>query len=183
MTVGERIRLDRPSAPAERPIKNRGETPPVTVTLPRSDQPSEENVRAARPRIRPREAKMGEFMWGEGRGTLKIGDRVTSEGVIRSGVTAGGSMLSDDEVLELALSVGILRFGGKHRCVAQTELISRELQKAARSGKSRSQRAYDVCCRALEMYSQECGFGKLFYVVNSRLRKVRAERLTCTCFR
>jgi hypothetical protein len=66
-------------------------------------------------------------------------------------------MLSDDEVLTLVRSAsrGILRFGGVDVLAAQAQMISNELQRIAKSGKSKSERAYEVCRMALEFYVQE----------------------------
>jgi hypothetical protein len=58
----------------------------------------------------------------------------------------------------------------------EAQAISNELQNAAKSDKSKWLRAYDVCCEALKLYLQNSGVGRLFYIVNSRLRKVRSIR-------
>jgi hypothetical protein len=78
-------------------------------------------------------------------------------------------MLSDDEVLILvrSASLGILRFGDACGLHAQACVVSKDLENAAKSGKSKSLSAYEVCRTALEVYSQGSGFGKLFYIVNS----------------
>jgi ankyrin repeat protein len=122
--------------------------------------------------------KMGEFMTGDGGGPLMARDNVAQELAVRSNMTTGSSMLSDDEVLALAhgSSVGILRFGIGSVLGAEARVISSELQNAAKSGRSKSLNAYEVCRKALELYLRDSGLGKLSYVVNSRLRRVRSIR-------
>jgi hypothetical protein len=62
-------------------------------------------------------------------------------------------------------------------------MISNGLQSVACSGKSKSLCAYEVCREALELYSQESGIGKFFYIMNSRLRMVRSiQNPTRDCF-
>jgi hypothetical protein len=121
---------------------------------------------------------MGEVMRAEGSGPLVLRDKVDRGVAIRSNTTTGGSMLNDDEVLALARSASqtIFRFGCACGLGDQAQLISNELQNAGQSRKSKSQRAYEVCRRALELYSRESGIGKLFYIVNSRLLTVKSIR-------
>jgi ankyrin repeat protein len=119
---------------------------------------------------------MREFMEGDGMSALMLSDMVGREIVIRSCATTGGSMLSDDEVLTLARSssVGIRRFGIGCGLGADAQVLSTELQSATKSGKAKSLMAYEVCHKALEAYLRESGFGKLFHIVNSRLRNVKS---------
>jgi hypothetical protein len=116
---------------------------------------------------------------GDGTGPLVFGDTVTRDLIIRSNTTTGGSMLSDEDVLSLVLPAwrGLLRCGSACGFGAEACVISSELQGAAKSGVSKSVRAYEVCRLALEVYSRESGLGKLFYIVNSRLRRVRSIAL------
>jgi hypothetical protein len=66
--------------------------------------------------------------------------------------------------------------GSKCGFGAQARVISTELRNAAGPGKSKSVSAYGVCRKALELYLRESGLGGLFYIVNSRLRKVETIR-------
>jgi hypothetical protein len=94
-------------------------------------------------------------------------------------------MLSDDEILRLAHSClsGLLRRGKAWGLSAEAQVILNELQSAASSEGSKSKKAYEVCRKALELCSRESGIGRLFYIVNSRLRKVRSLRSpTRDCF-
>jgi hypothetical protein len=122
--------------------------------------------------------KMDKFMNGDGTGALTLRGHAARELVIRSNNTTRGSMLSDDEVLTLVhpASLGILRFGIACGLGAQARMISSELQNAARSGKRKSLSAYDICRKALALYSRENGIGRFFYIVNSMLRRVRSIR-------
>jgi hypothetical protein len=85
-------------------------------------------------------------------------------------------MLSDEEILTLAhsCSSGIDRWGEAWGLSLEAQVILNELQSAAKSEGSKSKKAYEVCRKALELYSQESGIGGLFYIVNSRLRNVRS---------
>jgi hypothetical protein len=128
---------------------------------------------------------MGEFAKGDGMNLLMLDEKVAREAVMHSSATTRSSMLSDDEVLTLAhsSSVGILRFGNAWGLGAQACVISSELENAARSGQSRSLSAYDVCRKALELYSQENGVGQFFCIVNSRLRRVKSiQNPTRDCY-
>jgi hypothetical protein len=89
-------------------------------------------------------------------------------------------MLSDEEILRLAHSclAVLLRCGNAWGLSSEAQVILNELQRAARSEGSKSQKAYEVCRKALELYWRESGIGGLFYIVNSRLRKVRSIRST-----
>jgi hypothetical protein len=121
---------------------------------------------------------MRELMKGDRAGLLMLRDKVAQEGAIHSNATTGGSMLSDYEVLALgrSASLDVLQYGGACGLGEQAQVISNELQSAAKTGKSRSLCAYEICCKALELYSRWSGFGELFYIVNSRLRRVASIR-------
>jgi hypothetical protein len=116
------------------------------------------------------------FMKGEGTGQLVLHDTVARESAIRSNAATRGSMVSDDDVLTLTRSCAssILRVGAACGLGVLAHVISNELQNAAKSGKSKSLCAYAVCRKALDIYSQESGIGKFFYIVNSRLRRVKS---------
>jgi hypothetical protein len=119
---------------------------------------------------------MEEFMKADRTGQLILREGVARDVAFRSDTITGDSMLSDDEVLTLVRTASqhILRLGGACGLGVQAHVISSELQKAAKSGKSKSLSAYEVCRKALELYQRESGCGKLFYIVNSRLRQVRS---------
>jgi hypothetical protein len=119
---------------------------------------------------------MGKFMEGDGMCTLILGDTVNIGLAVRSNTTTGGSMLSDAEVLTLSGSSSrrILQSGALWGLGVDTGVLSKELQNSSNSGGAKSQRAYEVCRKAVELYSRESGFGRLLYIVNSRLRKVRS---------
>jgi hypothetical protein len=124
-------------------------------------------------------------MRGDGTGQLVLRAMVAREIVIRLNATTGGSMLSDDDVLSLVRtsSVGIFRGGGACGLGPRAQMISNGLQSVACSRKSKSLCAYEVCRKALELYSQEDGIGEFFYIVNSRLRRVKSiENPTPDCF-
>jgi hypothetical protein len=89
-------------------------------------------------------------MEGDGVGPLVLGETVSRRVAIRSNTTEMSSMLSDDEVLTLARSLlrSILRCGAAWGLDAEAQMISSELQMAANSGGSKSQRAYEVCRKA-----------------------------------
>jgi hypothetical protein len=126
--------------------------------------------------IPPAERQMGDFIKIGETGQLMLRDTVAREFVIRSNMTTGCSMLSEEEVLALvrSASLSILRLGRACGLGAQAQFISSELQNAVNVGKSKSLSAYEVCRKALELYLRENGIGKLFYIVSSRLRKVKA---------
>jgi hypothetical protein len=100
---------------------------------------------------------MGEFVRAGKTCLLVIHDGVARELVIRSGAIPWCSMLSDDEVLTLSRSatLAILQLGGVCGLGDHVQLISNELQNAAKSGKSKSQRAFEICRKALELYLRE----------------------------
>jgi hypothetical protein len=83
-------------------------------------------------------------------------------------------MLSDVEVLTLGRSCSrrIPGSGAAWGLSVEARMLSKELESSANGGGSKSQRAYDVCRKALRLYWRESGFGRLLYIVNSRLRKV-----------
>jgi hypothetical protein len=118
---------------------------------------------------------MGDFMKGAETGELMLRDTVAREFVIRSNMTTECSMLSDDEVLTPARTAAqrVLRLGRACGLGAHAQFISSELQNAVKVGKSKSLSAYEVCRKELELYSRECGIGKLLYIMNSRLRRVK----------
>jgi hypothetical protein len=68
---------------------------------------------------------------------LVIHDGIARELFIRSDAISRGSMLSDDEVLMLvrSASLGIVRYGGVSGFATKAQLISNELQNAAKSVK------------------------------------------------
>jgi hypothetical protein len=115
-------------------------------------------------------------MDGDEGGPLVLGDPARLSLAIRSNTTTGGSMLSDDEVLTLSRSSsrGIPGSGAAWGLDGETRVLSKELESSANWRGSKSKRAYEVCRKALELYSRESGIGKLLYIVNSRLRKVRS---------
>jgi hypothetical protein len=102
---------------------------------------------------------MGDFMKGDGTGQLVVRGTVARDVVIRLSNRTGGSMMSDDEVLTLARSAAreVLQFGTACELGVHSKVISDELQSTAKSGKSRSLCAYELCRKAPEMYLQGSG--------------------------
>jgi hypothetical protein len=117
---------------------------------------------------------MGQFMEGDRPGPLVLDDTASLGLAIRSNTTTGGSILSDDEVLTLGRSSPrrILGSGATWGLCFAAQEFSKELRSAANREGSKSQRACEICRKASELYSRESGFGRLLYIVNSRLRKV-----------
>jgi hypothetical protein len=118
---------------------------------------------------------MDDFMKGGEAGQLILRDTAARGFAIRSNTMTRCSMLSDDEVLTLTRSawLSILRLGRVCGLGVHAQFISSELQNAVKAGLSKSLSAYEVCRKALELYLREWGIGKLLYIVNSRLRKVK----------